>query len=48
MKNIEKYKGIVLKHLSRCDIETDIRKQGGKAVIDCPHTSCEELQEKFS
>lgn len=47
MKNIEKYKGIVLKHLSRCDIETDIRKQGGKAAIDCSHTSCEECQEKF-
>ena len=47
MKNIEKYKGIVLKHLSHCDIETDIRKQGGKAAIDCPHTSCEECQEKF-
>nr|DAF10653.1 MAG TPA: hypothetical protein [Caudoviricetes sp.] len=47
MKNIEKYKGIVLKHLSRCDIETDIRKQGGKTAIDCPHTSCEECQEKF-
>ena len=47
MKNIEKYKGIVLKHLSHCDIETDIIKQGGKAAIDCPHTSCEECQEKF-
>ena len=47
MKNIEKYKEIVLKHLSQCDIETDIRKQGGKAAIDCPHTSCEECKEKF-
>lgn len=47
MKNLEKYKEIVLKHLSHCDIETDIRKQGGKAAIDCPHTSCEECQEKF-
>lgn len=47
MRNIEKYKGIVLKHLSHCDIETDIRKQGGKAAIDCPHTSCEECQEMF-
>ena len=47
MKNIEKYKGIVLKHLSQCDIETDIRNQGGKAAIDCPHTSCEECKEKF-
>ena len=47
MKNIEKYKGIVLKHLSHCDIETDIRKQGGKAAIDCHHTSCYECQEMF-
>lgn len=47
MKNIEKYKEIVLKHLSRCDIETDIRKQGGKAAIDCPHTLCDECKEKF-
>lgn len=47
MRNIEKYKGIVLKHLSHCDIETDIRKQCGKAAVDCPHTSCEECQEKF-
>lgn len=47
MLNIEKYKGIVLKHLSRCDIETDIRKQGGKAAIDCPHTLCDECQEMF-
>ena len=47
MKNIEKYKEIVLKHLSSCAIETDIRKQGEKAAIDCPHTSCEECQEKL-
>lgn len=47
MKNIEKYKEIVLKHLSRCNLETDIRKQGGKAVIYCPHTSCEECKEKL-
>lgn len=47
MKNIEKYKEIVLKHMSRCDIETGIRKQGGKAAIDCPHTLCDECQEMF-
>lgn len=47
MKNIEKYKGIVLNRLPRCDIETDIRKQGGKSAIDCAHTSCEECKEKF-
>ena len=47
MKNIEKYKDILLKNLNFCRMETDIRKQGGKSVIDCPHTSCEECKEKF-
>lgn len=47
MLNIEKYKDILLKNLNFCRMETDIRKQGGRAVIDCPHTSCEECKEKF-
>lgn len=47
MKNIEKYKEILLKRLPVCDIDTDIRKQGGKAAIGCPHTSCEECKEMF-
>ena len=47
MLNIEKYKDILLKNLNFCRMETDIRKQGGKSVIDCPHTSCEECKEKF-
>lgn len=47
MKNIEKYKGIVLKNLNCCQMETDIRKAGGKAAIDCAHTLCEDCKETF-
>lgn len=47
MKNIEKYKGIVLKNLNYCKMETDLRKMGAKAVIDCEHTHCENCQENF-
>lgn len=47
MKNIEKYKGIVLKNLNYCKMETDLRKMGNKAVIDCAHTHCENCQEHF-
>ena len=47
MKNIEKYKGIVLKNLNYCKMETDLRKTGAKAVIDCAHTHCENCQEHF-
>ena len=47
MKNIEKYKGIVLKNLNYCKMETDLRKIGAKAAIDCAHTSCEECKEKY-
>lgn len=47
MKNIEKYKGIVLKNLNYCKMETDLRKMGAKAVIDCAHTHCENCQEHF-
>lgn len=47
MKNIEKYKDIVLKNLNHCKMETDLRKMGAKAVIDCAHTHCENCQEHF-
>lgn len=47
MKNIEKYKGIVLKNLNYCKMETDLRKMGAKAVIDCAHTHCKNCQENF-
>lgn len=47
MLNIEKYKGIVLKNLNYCKMETDLRKMGAKAVIDCAHTHCENCKEHF-
>ena len=47
MLNIEKYKGIVLKNLNYCKMETDLRKMGNKAVIDCAHTHCENCQEHY-
>lgn len=47
MLNIEKYKNIVLKNLNYCKMETDLRKMGAKAVIDCAHTHCENCQENF-
>ena len=45
MKNIEKYKDIVSKNLNYCKMETDLRKAGAKAVIDCAHTNCENCHE---
>lgn len=47
MKNIEKYKGIVLKHLNCCEMESDLRKLGCKAHIDCAHTYCTDCGEWF-
>lgn len=47
MKNIEKYKGIVLKNLNYCKMESDLRKLGCKAHIDCAHTLCEDCKETF-
>ena len=37
MKNIEKYKDIVLKNLNHCKMESDLRKLGCKAHIDCEY-----------
>ena len=47
MLNIEKYKGIVLKNLNCCQMETDLRKLGCKAHIGCAHTLCEDCKESF-
>lgn len=47
MLNIEKYKNFVMKNLNYCQMETDIRKAGGKANIDCAHTLCEDCKESF-
>lgn len=47
MLNIEKYKDFVMNNLNWCQMETDIRKAGGKATIDCEHTLCENCKEPF-
>ena len=47
MKNIEKYKNFVLSNLNCCQMETDLRKAGGKPTIDCAHTLCEDCKETF-
>lgn len=47
MLNIEKYKNLVLKNLNCCQMESDLRKLGCKAHIDCAHTLCEDCKEHF-
>lgn len=47
MLNIEKYKNFVMNNLNWCQMETDVRKAGGKANIDCAHTLCEDCKESF-
>ena len=47
MLNIEKYKNFVMNNLNWCQIETDVRKAGGKATIDCAHTLCEDCKESY-
>ena len=47
MLNIEKYKTFVINNLNCCQMETDMRKAGGKATIDCAHTLCEDCKELF-
>lgn len=47
MKNIEKYKNFVINNLNWCQMETDVRKAGGKATIDCAHTLCEDCKESY-
>ena len=47
MLNIEKYKDIVLKNMNWCKMESDLRKLGCEAHIDCAHTLCEDCKETF-
>lgn len=47
MLNIEKYKGIVLKNLNYCKMESDLRNLGCKTHIDCAHTLCGDCKETF-
>lgn len=47
MLNIEKYKNFVINNMNWCQMETDIRKAGGKATIDCAHILCGDCKESF-
>ena len=47
MLNIEKYKNFAINNLNCCQMETDMRKAGGKATIDCAHTFCGDCKELF-
>lgn len=47
MKNIEKYKNIVLENLNNCHLETSLRGLYGEKVVYCPHTNCGECKERF-
>mgnify|MGYP006959316765 FL=1 len=47
MRNIEKYKDIVLENLNNCHLETSLRGLYGEKVVYCPHTNCGECKERF-
>ena len=47
MKNIEKYKDVVLENLNNCHLETRLRGLYGEKVVYCPHTNCGECKERF-
>lgn len=47
MKNIEKYKDIVLKNLNCCKMESDLRRAVGKLDIRCAHLNCADCKEHF-
>lgn len=45
MKNIEKYKDIVLNDLNNCHIESSLKMLYGEEIVDCAHTHCGECKE---
>lgn len=47
MKNIEKYKDIVLKDLNNCHLESILRNYYGEKVVDCEKIHCGECKERF-
>ena len=47
MRNIEKYKDVVLENLNNCHLETRLRGLYGENVVYCPHTNCGECKERF-
>lgn len=48
MKNIEKYKNIVLDHMSICDIDTELRRKCTKeSRAFCEGLNCQGCEERF-
>lgn len=47
MKNIEKYKDIVLEDLNNCHLESRLRMLYGKEVVNCSEIHCGECKERF-
>lgn len=47
MKNIEKYKDVVLENLNNCHLEKSLREVYGKTVVCCPNTKCDECKKRL-
>lgn len=47
MKNIEKYKDVVLQNLNNCHLEKSLRELYGETVVCCPHTKCDECEKRL-
>lgn len=47
MKNIEKYRDVVLENLNNCQLEKSLRELYGETVVCCPHTKCDECEKRL-
>lgn len=47
MKNIEKYRNVVLENLNNCHLEKSLRELYGEKVVCCPHTNCDECKKRL-
>ena len=47
MKNIEKYRDVVLENLNNCHLEKSLRELYGETVVCCPHTNCDECKKRL-
>lgn len=47
MKNIEKYRDVVLENLNNCHLEKSLRELYGETVVCCPHTECDECKKRL-
>ena len=47
MKNIEKYRNVVLENLNNCSLEKSLRELYGEKVVCCPHTNCDECKKRL-